>query len=506
MSRKFITTLPVLFLILCCILALRPLDDYDIFMQIALGQASLKTVIPLNFEPYLQSIDVAYYANPGWLWQIFSASIINSLNIQIFRVIHIALFAGAILFAFAIQPIKKNSSGVTEALVLTLLPLLSSTSIRPQIVAFFFFALTYFILKRQELTLLRSVFLFSCFLIWQNCHPSVLIALPLIFLADNNSSLFSWFTKNRIQLAALCILASFCTPEGLSILTLSRHNLEISRDIFHVTEWYGYLELPVTFLPAFGICALLCTILLVVKRKELLPKEALLFTLFTALTLYSVRFVVFWSLITLPLLLKIFQEGNFTKLPFDPLATSPLLRRISLALALIGTGFAAYQTPLYSEKLPISCLQKLPEGVLQRTVFNDPDWGGLIAYLHKEHYRVLADGRLYLRDAKWWNTYLKHLSGKSTLSSISREYNPDIFVLSSKKSGPLAAELLSSNEWENTYMSLKDDGCSIYTRQQPTAERDSVLSVSSTESSKALASEADSVSTSFMRNSEAPAK
>lgn len=438
-------------LALCLIFALRTIDDEDVFTQIALGKEVLAQGHLLLREPFLYAYSSTHWYNPGWLWQISAAVIITFIGMIGLKLIHCALFSAALLLSVSSSTRAGNREqkykGYLEALIICGLPILSSTSIRPQVVAFFLFALLYYLLKTKPYSFCRNVLIIILFFVWQNSHPSVLLAIPLICLANTKPGLFVCATKERLILFLACAIAYLTTPEGVTILTLATENYEISRSVLGITEWFGYFELPAHFLPAYGLALIVLGVSFVLTRSQHDIKDLILFLVFTTCTIYAVRFVVFWSLISLPMAWSAFRSLPFRTINSIWAETPHYLRSVTLCSGFALLSIGATQTPLLADKFPIHCTAALPQLPTGSVLFTDRRWSGYIHYLFGRTFQTNIDGRLYLQNAATWRTYFSLYHGKGSLSVLEETLTPAGMLLSPEKAPDLIGELYASATW-----------------------------------------------------------
>lgn len=450
----------LLFLLLVLAFECRPLDDHDIFTQVALGKLAIKRGALLTTEPFLTGYHSTQWVNPGWLWQLVGAGIVQELSLRALKISHSLLLAGAMMLAVSALPLRKQTGAIFSAVIIAGIPLFVFASVRPQIVAFFCFAAVYFLLRRVPPSFVRDAGILLLCVIWQNAHTSLILVFPLLAFADSDRGLLSCLTVRRFLLTLCCAAALFATPLGVAALTFAPHNYEISRELFQITEWFSPLELPISFFPAFWLSLVSMLVLAIWQRSRLECKDVLLWSIFLLASLIAVRFVAFWALISLPLV-RLLSDNISARWWPERLwsSTAVLFRRMAVLTLVGGLVFHASRTPLVSSAIELECITALGDLPPASRVFNDRRMAGILVFTYGDRYSIAADGRLYLYTPDQWRAILAERSGAVPLAQIDAHWQPQAYLIDPRHSAALIAQLDTSPAWRKGFTG---HSCTVY--------------------------------------------
>lgn len=423
---------------------LRPLDDGDLFTHIVVGRF-LPDSLPLTEMERLGGSSVS------WLAYVVFARTDSLFGLLGVKVLNVALLMGAFFALWLwtervlrrVNVVKPSGGSLGAALLSAWLVSATNASARPQSFAYVAFSLLLLLLEvwsaRGRGWGARSIWLFVLLVVWQNLHPSVAMALPIV-------GTYVLFRKVPYHLLLLPLIAAVCTPEGLSIFLVSARNVELSRELLYISEWMPPWDPSVRkamegfwLVSALILLGAFCRSVRLAWRE---PVSGCLAIVFFVLTLSSSRFGSLWGFVSAPLLAAL---------------AGVLLAKVMAVSALprIGSaawyGFAALLLLLLpfnpgetvSSESPLHLFRELKRDFPQARIFNYREFGGALEYVGYPDWRVFIDGRLYLYDNKTWEIYHSAALGKDSelIERLVSEH--ELFILQSSYHTQLIAVLQS---------------------------------------------------------------
>lgn len=410
--------------------AARPLDDADIYTQIVLGKW-----FPAHIR--LASTEDPTHVFIGWLAQVLLSTLEHHFGLSGVKVLNLACLVCSFLFLglwhTRLPPARKPESlsivAITSGLVSAFVVSASNTSARPQSLAYLFFsALLVFASSwqaSQTKKRYRLTFLFTLLIVWQNAHPSIVLAAPVLLCCTIRS------TRDLIVFVPWA-LALFATPDGWNIFSLSAINAETSRSLLGISEWLPPWHSSVrdALWGFWGVLAstALMAILTACKRKPLPLVPLTLSLIFVPLSLYSSRFSVFWGFVNAPLFGELFASlwpGTLARIPIAQLRIRTALPGIFLALTTTAVINQLHLTP----SMPLGAFKNLKATLREARIFNYREFGGALEYVGYPGWTVFIDGRLYLYPGEVWQSYhdISFALSPEQLPGILRNY--DLLVL-----------------------------------------------------------------------------
>lgn len=425
------------------VLLFRSIGDLDVFTQIRLGQLALEQGGLISSEPFSYLNLGKDIANPGWLAQVLLALGYEAGGLMFLKLLNAALFALAIIL-----PVASRGPGLTAtlprvlAVLLGFFVLIPHCALRPQTISLLGFALLLRWLLKPIVLAKLFPRLILVFLIWQNSHPSLVLALALlgVFLLSDYKQV-----KSLVPLMLLALGCQLLTPDGLSVFEAGSQNVKISRTLLGVSEWLSPWQAPVrdamlSFWIGLGI-----TILLVFRNLKSIPiRDWLLLTVFTGLSLYAARFAAFFALAMIPV-------WSALLVPFCKRFFSDSKDRLQWAASLCGMlvlplGFLCGPTPI-DASLPMAAIKQLEALHVEGHVYNYREWGGPLTLYGDKHWQIALDGRLYLYGPEIWVEYNETALGRSQLDTIILRHEPAAFFLHSQFHKGLIEQLHRHAEW-----------------------------------------------------------
>ncbi|MGH7023765.1 MAG: hypothetical protein ACREEB_09260 [Caulobacteraceae bacterium] len=454
------------------VLLLRPISDVDIFWQLRLGEMILHHGGPITREPFAATHLGEALPSLAWLGQAAFAGARLLGGWTGLRVFDAIIWLGGywVVSAACLRRGAAPIAGAT-ALAVGVIAALPAASIRPQSFAAVGFGLLLALL-RLELSPLRTLLLaLPLFVLWQNLHPSVSVAVIVLsaaagaawarFLFGHRSGRPWLFTA----LAGLAAISMFATPDGFSIIAVSAENAKASV-VNGANEWLP-IWTPVNHKLALlvAVAALVTGWQLVRNWRRVNPEELAPAVVLFVMTLIAYRFVLFWSIALVPVLTRTLSvPGQRQRKSWATLiiTTAALSGAIGLALLVRPTQFL--------RSMPLAGVKRLHEAGVKGTVFASPPWGGPLIDAGYPDWTVAYDGRYYRYTPQEWRRYRLTIQGKVGPDELDRIYHPAAYLLTPGTDDALIAALRAEpRNWREIYA---DRTCVVFVREpaQPAQE------------------------------------
>lgn len=347
----------------------------------------------------IPTADMFSWSAPGanwiaheWLFEVILASVSSPIGIALFSTL-LAL-TGLLLLWKLINMVAEDENTAILFYMLSATMLSVGWSARPHLAAYVFFLLTlYLILKGREKNSYYW-FLPPVFLIWANCHASVLMGIGIVGL-EAMISLMPKFEAGRINhfkgsqktagVFMACILASLLNPRGAGLWVYA---VKMATDPVNklISEW----QAPTSELFLLGMfMPIVMGLTFMAIRKNKADMFLFILSLITLLgAVSSVRhfpyFVITWGILLVQLAGKVEISRKIVS------AVPGALFVMSLV------GFINYGLPVNDPRVmaeragwPVKAADWIEENEADR-VFNKYNWGGYLIY---RNIPVFMDGR-----------------------------------------------------------------------------------------------------------------
>jgi len=445
--------------LMLAVLLLRPTTNSDLFWQVTLGELTLDAGGPVLREPFSAPHLGEPIAALSWLGHAAMALALRLAGWSGLRLLDAACWCGG-FWAAAWACRRAGASAIVLAAVLglTFLAGLPTAILRPQSFAVLCFGLMLALLRTDWRAGTKVLAAAPLFLLWQNLHPSVSLAVVVAGAAAAGG----WMAWLRGRSAAvplaetllvpLAALAMVCTPDGFSIFATAARNTELSLMI-GASEWYPLWH------PVNRPMALLIAIVAGFagqaawrRRARIDWRELAVTGALTVMTVLFYRFVVFWAISLIPLLARTGMPAlDALSLP-EParrlLARRPPRFAAALSVAAVAVCISVLHPVRFREHLAIPAIAKLREQHVKGTVFADFPLGGPLIHMGYPDWRVAYDGRYYQYSRAEWARFAAIQAGRFTLADIVRTYRPVAFVLNRKRNARLLAQVeRHPDEW-----------------------------------------------------------
>jgi hypothetical protein len=271
---------------------------------------------------------------------------------------------------------------------------------------------------------------------------------------------------------ALTLLAALLNPRGIGALTYVQ---AMSTDPViqnMVPEWA-----PPSFDTfagkSFLIGLLLSTLLIVLSRKRLTVFEGLTFLAFAVLALKTTRGILWFGLMTAPLLATCLQAlaaviaqrlhvGTSTDIDIPP---TPQQQRLNTLLAVVLLAGALISLPWFKTSLPLPTAksgiisQETPVAatafLLQQPqsgpLFHAMSFGSYLIWAAQPEYPVFVDSRIELYPLSVWRDYIDISNAADNWEEQLEHYAIRTLMLSPKEQPYLLSAIRSHPEWHKIY-------------------------------------------------------
>lgn len=427
--------------------------DVDIFWQLKLGELTIRNHGPLHHEPFAALHLQDSLPAVAWLGQVVMASVRLLGGWSLLRLFDALCWLGGFWAAAAACRVRGATLGaVILAIELTFMVALPTASIRPQSFAVLCFGLLLG-LQRLELRSLIAILLGAPLLVlWQNLHPSVSVG-ALAMGAVALPRWLRWLRDRSVAvpiaptlLAAIGCAAMFATPDGLSIIAISKSNA-LSSMAIHASEWMP-LWIPanrINAIPVLGL-ALIGLWMTARHRDRVDAGELAVALVLFVLTLNTYRFVLFWAVSMVPVLARAATPRHGAE-DVSPLPRGAIVAPV-LLVALIGPILLPTR---FMPTIPLAAIERLKQEHVRGTVYGDFPFGGAIIDSGYPAWRVAYDGRYYRYSDDEWKYNGGIENGFVPLVDIVRKWHPAAFILDAHHNAPLAGDLARSRKWRRIY-------------------------------------------------------
>jgi hypothetical protein len=447
-------------------LQFRPIHDVDIFWQVRLGELTLQRGELIAREPFSAAHADEPMPQLYWLSQIFYALIHRLGGWQLLHGIDAAIWAGGFLaVGLGIRRDEAVEAALAVALVLGFMAALPFASLRPQSWGVLCFGLLLSLTRSRLKLWMKAALGFPLLVVWQNLHPSVLIA----GLALGPISAVGWVLHFRrgddspwgeTILAGLSVIAAVLTPVGTDIFRVSADNADRCRQLV-VGEWqplWSSVNIPasITAWLALAVTAWL----LFRGGRSVRAKDLAAGLVLAAMSLLAYRFVLFWAMAMVPVWARCLSPVRIEQ-SVRPAGWrgfhAPVLVAVALALAVLVPILV--QPRLFIDYLPLEGAARLRERAGPGVVYNYPAWAGVLLSSGNPDWHVAYDGRYYRYSKTEWREQQAAAAGLVPLAEIERRWRPVAFFLRPKADDALIALVRADGGWEEIY---SDGNCVVF--------------------------------------------
>lgn len=472
LSRLFIPTIWVLFMILLLALILRPgvynLDP-DLPWHLKFGRDTLITKQLPNDQIHLWTLQNETWVDHEWLTNVLMYWSFDHLGYfglnLLFSLIVLSTFG---LIAYQLR--KKHPRAdyfIMALLLLGYLAILPHLGPRPQTISLLFLALELLILNRVEHSYLpnpkkerplfaksydgarqhrlkTTLLLAGLFWLWACLHAGFLIGLMVLALWSGEQLIVGWRQQNPkkfwlgLQAGCLSFVVTLITPYGFKLydfLSTYRNNAYLT----HINEWKAFYVFPLNYWQLLFVAIIVALGIALygfgAKLSSLKPWQWLSLLIFLGLGLKSARHFPLFFVVACLTFVPIFLQASVTSTPnFSLPKWSRLTLKILLIITLITLTIFSWWSLSYTkdpwqgfcQDYPCQTVQKLKASpkYSQLKLFNQYSYGGWLIWTWPDK-QLFIDGRLPQYSFADWSLLEEYLefTKPDTLAKKLKEYN-----------------------------------------------------------------------------------
>jgi hypothetical protein len=450
-----------LLVVLYCLLS-RGVYDVDIFWQILLGKITLESGLP-GHEPLLAHQQNQPYVAFYWLGQILYSLMHRLGDWPLLRLVDALFWLGG--FAIVGRQCARRHGNVWPAVIAMSIGIFGSipfASLRLQNLGIFALGLLIVIIRSTLSMRLKLLLTLPLLLLWQNLHPSVIIAVVYLGLRALVAVVQRFrepSTESPWPLMSLAIAATatmFLTPVGTDIVRLSAYNGSISKHL-GVTEWQSmWINYHFGGFWMGGFAMLISAGILYGARiaapGSLTAADLVPFLAFTAMSIVCHRFIMQWGVFVVPVV----ADGIAGWIGHRNAETTRSVARISVVRGSIVmiASIPAIAWPLidsprkFESYFPFETVAAMKARPVRGVIFCDFFWGGVVSYEGWPDWKATHDGRYYLRPREYWDHYFDEIAtGRISVSEIEADDQPAAWLLRKGGYDGLINLLRASPRW-----------------------------------------------------------
>jgi hypothetical protein len=429
-------------------------------------------------EPYAYAL--------WWLMDVVLYLLLRTGDLPLVIFFHALVITAA--YALLLRVCQRAAGGNLQWAALATLAAaaigLDNWNVRPQNLSILLFALTLYLLERQEWRLQAGLpagrklwWLVPLFALWSNAHGAFVSGLMLLgtyVLAQ----LLAWLRHQRpfpVELSLVALASGAATlvnPLGLgmvnSALHIARH--PVNRQL--TVEWMPPAVRSLEGQIFFGFVAIFVTLLLVSGYRPR-PHESVRLLLFGALALVARRNTLWFGFVAAPTMAAAihhlavdrgFFQGKRAGRPGLNLAIAALaglLLFLSLPWFRLYLPLPEWRRTYMHRETPVQAVAFLSDLPGPHRVFHSEAYGSYMIWAAPQ-VPVFIDTRIELYPAEQWNDYLALLQARYNWEEILESYEVDTLVLDRVSLGALIGAATAAEDWQLIY---EDEQAMIFARQ-----------------------------------------
>ena len=460
-------------------------NDGDLGRHITIGNYILETGTIPTRDIFSHTMYGERLVPHEWLAQVIFALAHRAMGLSG------DVFIAALLGAFTIlivyeELIKRGNFRLVALFIATWMTIVASVHwlARPHMFTFFLVAVWAYWLERFYKNEFKNIWFFPVLmLIWVNTHGAFIAGFVIwgTYMAD-----WLWeFVQGRgtklmgVQLffiGLLSLAVTFINPSGwylwgtsigyVSNNFMTSHTVEYLSPDFHERDMW-----PFMFLVAFALFAL------VQERNKLHVREALLLSGWTVLSLYSVRNLPLFAVLTAPIYGALIQPWaeqmlNWWKPAPGPRESQNVLRGyVWMVVAVMFFGFVLWRGIPIDQKgtgniflpnqMPVQAVDWLEANPQDGKMFNHFIWGGYILYRMWPDELVFIDGQTDFYGELLFREYLDVINLNAGWENILDKHAVSWMIIPSRER---LSEYLKSDQDRVWIVIYEDDTAIIFRR------------------------------------------
>lgn len=467
----------------------KPVGATDLAAYLRMGEWMHAHGRLLEHEPFLLSAPGAVFQNGTWLSQWLFYGLYGMAGYPALQVmLAVIMFATLILVTKHVRS-RAPSPLAAAGVLFAFLFLLQNLAIRPQAFSIVLFSAIYLLLDCYAERRWTPVALIGLMGLWSNLHGAfpIAFALPAVYWleqvshnrsplpGDHHTPTLRVYHPRRWFTLALCMLiGSYLNPYGplLYQYVFENSTMPASRGL---DEWLP--PRPETFLGGRFYLGLIGVGLLIWQvRRRVKLAELLLFGLFAFLAARSQRMIVWWGLVTAPLLVRWLsfwlESLHRTVTPSIPsrlhsgLGYSMLVFWAVLGLA----SWPTLKSPQTDDRgdyynLEIDTPIKVATWLMDMgrgRMFCRFEWGSYFLWRLYPTYQPFIDIRIWIFPDALWSDYIAASRGEDGWEALMDKFQIDTMVLSLQTQEGLIKAATDHAQWHEVY---HDDQAVVFRRQ-----------------------------------------
>ena len=436
---------------------LMPVDPADFWHHAALGRwiAEARAIPTVDTFSFTQAGQPYYYQ--AWLGGLLLYLALAAGGVTLVILLHAAVLVGSTAMLLRWTAGRCRHLPLAAALVCASIPLVANNwNVRPQTFAIPVLLACAWILDVHRRTRQAPLPLLAPLMVlWVNLHGTFalgLIMLAIAMLAEGRRPPGRGRALGWLAFAALATLAN---PRGMEIFAYLRGLLTHSTVKERIVEWQPLSSEPL-FAAFVGAWALLLVLAVATARRRPPPSELLLAAVLAVIAWSSLRSVMWFVWLTVPMLAESLVAGR-SALERAPGGGRPALNAALAAWLLAGvvacSPFVKTHLPLDDRMRPLVAVETPVEAVEAlradpdppRRPFHPMEYGSYLMWADPR-VPVFADPRIELYPPSLWSEYLEILADHDALRRLDA-LGIDGLLLSSREQAALIATVEGSGAW-----------------------------------------------------------
>ncbi len=464
------------------------LNDGDTGYHIRAGEYIIDTLsIPKHDMFSFLSPPLAWTAHE-WLSEVIMAMVHRSFGLT--GIVVFFSFIISLVYYLLFKIIRTNKGNIILAAFIVLLVIASSQIhwlARPHIFSLVLMLAWYYLLDEYQYKNKNYLYLLPpMMLLWVNLHGGFLAGFILtgIYLFGNLVKFITSrgkekdFYKKKARLLGLtivtCLLVSLINPYGFHILLfpfklvsnkfIMDHVVEFASPNFHEVMPFKYILF--LMLAVFAVSKVRTNFI-----------ELLLILMLTNMSLYSVRYIPLFGIITAPILSRqlilILEQANgkfadFLKKRSDSISETDASARgflwpvAAVVLIIVFAAGGKIDFKFNEKTMPVAAVEFMKKENLKGNMFNNDEFGDYIIYSAWPEYRVFFDGRSDMYGVDRMKEYFKVLGIKPGWDEVIKKYKINWIIYNANSS--LSVFLMGREDWKLIYA---DKLANIFVKNSP---------------------------------------
>lgn len=482
----------VFILIFLKIITFTDMNSCDLGWHLKLGKHMIDTGSLLHTDMFTHTVTGETWLNHSWLSDVMFSGIWKVLGL--WGVVLLEAIVISLTFYLLFKFLLAQKSDLVVAIILVILAAAASAlhwHPRPHIFSMLLMLIWYWILDDYQLKGKNRLYILPPLMIlWVNLHGGFLgglVLLGIYFLGNLLSYVTSSEVSEKINYRralsslgftlAACLVASLINPYVYKVLPFAIGPTSPNHFINHVQEWASP-NFHESLIFEYIVLLLIVTLGLTAPRLSFIEIGLLVFWLY--LSLYAVRFIPVFVLISAPIMgrhLTIFLKESLNNeqvaqgienilkkiLSFserNTLLNSNHDKHLALVLVVLffsgiclNHGYVGNERIIEyrfdKEKFPVKAVQFIKENDISGNMFNYYGWGGYLIYSLYPEYRVFMDGRGDIGRCGLFKSYQDVVALKPDWKTLLETYKINWVIY--RADSALATFLSDSKDWKLIY-------------------------------------------------------